>query len=116
MIPESREERASGLLRTGEMSSKRFGEHIDVAHGTVKRWLLEGLPCRHSGNRVWITPSAGIAWIEGRYGDTISRSRRGLVYIAVRARDGAEERTESEATKLGTAVHAAVADAIKKKA
>jgi hypothetical protein len=88
-IPESREERAAGVLLTGEMNAVRFAEHIDVAHGTVKRWLTEGLPARRNGNRVWITPEAGRAWVEGRYPASIARGRRGLVYIATRATDGA---------------------------
>lgn len=88
-IAESREERTVGVLRTGELSGVRFAERIDVAHGTVKRWLTEGLPARRQGNRVWITPADGLAWVEARYPKSIARGRRGVVYIAVRATDGA---------------------------
>ncbi len=88
-VPESREDRASGVLFTGELSGARFAEHIDVAHGTVKRWLTEGLPARRNSNRVWITPSAGLAWVQARYPNSIARSRKGFVYFAARATDGA---------------------------
>lgn len=92
-IAESREERAAGLLRTGEMNARRFAEHIDVAHGTIKRWLHEGLPARRTGgihsSRVWITPETGVAWVEARYPNSIARGRRGLLYLATRATDGA---------------------------
>lgn len=91
-IPESREARAAGLLPTGEMIARTFAEHIGVAHGTVKRWLTEGLPARrtgHGSSRVWITPAAGIAWVEARYPNSVARNRRGTIYVAVRATDGA---------------------------
>jgi hypothetical protein len=92
-IPESRAERAAGILRTGEMNGRRFAERIDVAHGTVKRWLHEGMPARRTdcGGRggVWITPADGLAWVEARYPKSIARGRCGVVYVAVRATDGA---------------------------
>lgn len=87
--PESREERASGLLWTGEVSPKRFGESIGVAHGTIKRWMHEGLPARRNGNRAWLTPAAAEAWVAVRYPNTIARGRRGTVYVVARATDGA---------------------------
>ena len=88
-VPESREARTSGVLHTGELSTKCFAEHIGVAYGTEKRWVHEGLPARRSLNRVWITPDVGRAWVEARYGTTIAVGRRGLVYVATRATDGA---------------------------
>lgn len=88
-IPEPRTERTAGILATGEMSAARFAEHIGVAHGTIKRWLTEGLPVRRNGNRVWITPADGRAWVEARYPNTIARGRKGVLYIASRAKDGA---------------------------
>ncbi len=88
-IAESREERRAGELRTGELSGVRFAERIDVAHGTIKRWLTEGLPARRVGNRVWITPTDGLAWVEARYPKSIARGRKGTIYIATRATDGA---------------------------
>ena len=92
MIPESRDARASGLLHTGEMFARVFAEHIGVAHGTVKRWLHEGMPARRTGQgsvRVWIDPAVGLAWVEARYPNSIARNRKGLLYIAVRDTDGA---------------------------
>lgn len=77
------------------MNGRRFAEHIDVAHGTVKRWLHEGLPARRTGAKtnghssVWITPADGIAWVSARYPKSIARGRRGSVYVATRATDGA---------------------------
>lgn len=89
---ESREARASGLLETGEVFPKRFAEQIGVAHGTIKRWLTEGLPARRTGvgsQRVWITPSDGLAWVDARYPNSIARSRKGLIYFAIRSTDDA---------------------------
>lgn len=89
----TRSERSAGELVTGEMNAKRFAEHIGVAHGTVKRWLHEGLPASRSRNQsqgTWIIPADGKAWIEQRFGGrkTIAFQRRGFVYFVER-QDGA---------------------------
>lgn len=88
----SREERASGVLATGEMNAKRFAERINVAHGTVKRWLHEGMPARRDEHHhhVWIDSEAAGRWIAERFKGrkTIAFERRSFVYFAERE-DGA---------------------------
>lgn len=73
------------------MNGRRFAEHIDVAHGTVKRWLHEGMPARRDGCHVWITPDDGKAWIAARYPNrqSIAIARRAFVYVAHRLSDDA---------------------------
>lgn len=80
----SREELAAGKLRTGEMDGKRFAEFIDVAYGTVKRWLHEGMPATRRCKKVWIDPTAAKAWIDNRFAGkkTIAFDRTGYVYFA----------------------------------
>jgi len=81
----SREERAAGQLASGEMNGRRFAEHIGVAHGTVKRWLHEGMPARRDGNKVWITPDEARAWIEVRFAGKVTvafKRQTSLVYFA----------------------------------
>lgn len=89
----SRIEKARGELVSGEMNGRRFAEHIGVAHGTVKRWLHEGLPARRDPSLpkgVWIDPSAAEEWMRRRFGGrtTIAFNRVSQVYIAERE-DGA---------------------------
>jgi len=85
----SREERATGRLAMGEMDGKRFAEHIGVAHGTVKRWLHEGMPALRQGHLVWITPDQAKASIAERFKGrtTIAIGRNSYIYLA-RAEDG----------------------------
>lgn len=88
----TREERAAGVLATGEMNGKRFAERIGVAHGTVKRWLHEGMPARRDDHHhhVWIDAEAAQRWIDERFKGrkTIAFDRRSFVYFAQRE-DGA---------------------------
>jgi hypothetical protein len=84
----SRDERASGVLASGEMNGKRFAERINVAHGTVKRWLHEGMPARRDDHHhhVWIDPVAADAWIATRFGGrkTVAFDRTSIVYFVQR--------------------------------
>lgn len=93
----TRDDRATGLIMsTGEMNAKRFADEIGVAHGTVKRWLHEGMPARREkeGQRgshgTWIDPAKAKAWLEERFKGrkTIAFERRSFVYLAERE-DGA---------------------------
>lgn len=71
------------------MNGKEFAEHIGVAHGTVKRWLHEGLPvAKRFGRQIKIDPTVAKAWVEERFGKTIAFDRRSVVYFAARY-DGA---------------------------
>lgn len=83
----TREERKAGRLATGEVDGVRFAEHVGVAHGTVKRWLHEGMPARREGHRVWVTIYDAEVWLESRARgrNTIAFSRKSLVYLAQRA-------------------------------
>ncbi len=88
----TRAEKEAGQLVTGEMNCKRLAEHLGVAHGTVKRWRHEGMPCipnRHDGH-VWIDPKAAEAWLAERFKGrkTVAFNRTSLVYFAQRE-DGA---------------------------
>lgn len=84
----TRSDRTAGANQAGEMNGKRFAEYIGVAHGTVKRWLHEGLPARRSGRGVWITPSVAEGWIRERFPrKTIAFERAAFVYLA-RRQDG----------------------------
>ncbi len=84
----TRAEHAAGIKKNGEMNGKRFAESVGVAHGTVKRWLHEGMPCSRKGHQTWIVPSFATAWVEARYGKTVAFDRRAVIYFAVRD-DGA---------------------------
>lgn len=84
----TREERAAGLLATGEMNGRRFAEHLGVAHGTIKRWLHEGMPARRGEHGVWISPAEASAWVSARYPRSIAIKRTSVVYVALRD-DGA---------------------------
>lgn len=84
----TRAEKEAGQLVTGEMNCKRLAEYLGVAHGTVKRWRHEGLPCipdRGDGH-VWIDPVAAQAWLKERFKGrkTIAFERSSLVYFAER--------------------------------
>jgi hypothetical protein len=87
----TREERERGIPETGEMNGVRLAEHLGVAHGTVKRWLRDGLPCRHEGKKVWADPVAAEAWVAERFKGrrTIAFNRVSFVYAAQRESDGA---------------------------
>jgi hypothetical protein len=95
----TRAERDSGINRFGEMRANVFADHIDAAHGTVKRWLHEGMPARRtkrlakSGSGsfvadVWINPVEAKAWIvkrfKGKVPTAIGRGRGTFVYLAAR--------------------------------
>jgi hypothetical protein len=73
------------------MNGVRFAKHIDAAHGTVKRWLHEGMPARRDGNSVWIDPAAAAAWLDVKYKGRkpLALGRRSYVYVAHRLDDGA---------------------------
>ncbi len=90
----SRDERAAGRLSTGELDGKRFAEHARVAHGTIKRWLHEGMPAIQDGTRVWIEPVAADAWIAKRFNGrkTVAFDRHSYVYLA---------QAENEQIKIG---------------
>lgn len=72
------------------MDGKRFAEHVDVAHGTVKRWLFEGMPAFREGNRVWIDLNEATTWLAKRFKGrkTIAFDRHSFIYFAQ-----AEDRT-----------------------
>lgn len=86
----TRIERSSGRLATGEMNAKRLAEHLGVAHGTVKRWLHEGMPARREDHGTWVDPKVAERWIAERFKGrrTIAFSRRGFIYFVERE-DGA---------------------------
>jgi hypothetical protein len=78
------------------VNGKEFAAHIGVPHGTVKRWLHEGLPAVRRGGRaercrltLTIDVEAALAWISERYPKTLSFNRRSVVYVARRSTDGA---------------------------
>lgn len=88
----TRAEKESGVLATGEMNARRTAERLGVAHGTVKRWLHDGMPAiRDRGDsQVWIDPAKADAWIAERFKGrrTVAFQRRSFVYLAERE-DGA---------------------------
>lgn len=78
-------EEASGVLPSGEMTGKAFAERVGVAHGTVKRWLHEGMPCRRDRRNVWIAEADARAWITDRYPNSVAVNRKAVVYFAQRS-------------------------------
>lgn len=46
------------------MNAREYAERIGRPHGTVKRWLGEGLPHRKYGLRVIIEPKEADRWVE----------------------------------------------------
>jgi hypothetical protein len=89
----SRAELKAGVLASGEMNGRAFAAFLGVPHGTIKRWLYEGMPARretgNSHKRVWITPDAGKAWVQAHYPRSISVNRKAVVYVARRFSDNA---------------------------
>lgn len=85
----SRAERSVGKLLTGEMDGKRFAEHVKVAHGTIKRWVHEGMPVIRDGCHIWIRPEEAKAWIAERFRGrkTVAFDRHSFIYFA-QAEDG----------------------------
>lgn len=87
-----RAEKETGQLDTGEMMAWRFAEEVGVAHGTIKRWLHDGMPADRSrkDRHTWIDPVAAKAWIAERFKGrkTVAFNRRGFVYFVERE-DGA---------------------------
>ncbi len=88
----TRQEKRDGQLASGEMNGKRLSEELGVAHGTIKRWLHDGMPAiRDRGDgHVWIDPDAARAWLAERFKGrkTIAFNRQSFVYVAERE-DGA---------------------------
>lgn len=85
----TREETRSGRFRDGRVDGKRLAEDLGVAHGTVKRWLHEGMPCERISHQTRINPAAARAWIAERYPSSIAFDRRAVVYFVQRDSDGA---------------------------
>lgn len=83
----TRAEDKAGVNAAGEMNGRAFAASIGVAHGTVKRWLHEGMPSRRERHRTWIEPAAAQTWIEARR-KSIAFHRKAVVYLAQRE-DGA---------------------------
>ncbi|MDE2107377.1 MAG: GIY-YIG nuclease family protein [Patescibacteria group bacterium] len=77
------------------MNGKEFSEYLHVPHGTVKRWLHEGMPAvRRVGGvskprQVQIDPVVAEAWVNARYPNSISVNRTSVVYFVRRGSDGA---------------------------
>jgi len=85
----TREQELTGCFPDGSVDGVRAAEFLGVAHGTVKRWLREGLPCRRQNHRVFIFIDEARAWVAQRYPNTIAVNRRSYIYFAARATDGA---------------------------
>jgi hypothetical protein len=86
----TRREHDSGRLDSGEVDGKRLSEDWGVAHGTIKRWLWEGMPSRRVGARTWIDPKAAKAWYEARFKGRITVAFRPKGFLVVAQReDGA---------------------------
>jgi hypothetical protein len=73
------------------VNGKEFAEAIGVAHGTVKRWLHEGMPATRIrlGREVSIDEAAARAWVTEHHANSVSFNRAAVVYVARRERDGA---------------------------
>ncbi len=73
------------------MNARAFADHIGVAQGTIKRWLIEGMPAHRIGaeHGIWIEPAAAKAWLTERFKgrETIAFNRVSYVYFA-EAEDG----------------------------
>lgn len=67
------------------MNGRQFAEHLGVAHGTVKRWLHEGMPAHRHNRRVRIDVQRATEWIREHYGRTIAFDRKAVVYFAIRS-------------------------------
>lgn len=85
----TREEDRRGIWSDGTMTGKRFAERIDVAYGTVKRWLREGMPCERHGNRLHIDLEIASEWVRAQHGDSIAVNRLAVVYFVRRDSDRA---------------------------
>lgn len=72
------------------MNGKQYAEHLGVPHGTVKRWLSEGLPATRQAHAglVHIDPGIADAWVQANKAKSISFARTSSVYFA-RRDDGA---------------------------
>jgi hypothetical protein len=77
------------------VNGREFSEHAGIAHGTIKRYLHEGMPAirRAQSREVVIEAASAIAWIENRYPRALSVHRTSVVYFVQRSSD--------EAIKIG---------------
>lgn len=59
---------------------------LGCPHGTIKRWLLEGMPARRTTDRkVWIQPEEAREWVSTRFPKgSLALRRASSVYIAQR--------------------------------
>ncbi len=76
------------------MNGREYAEHLGVPHGTIKRWLSEGLPAVRgfSGDRahhVTIDPAAADVWVAEHRPNARALREQAFVYVASRSRDGA---------------------------
>lgn len=74
---------------TGRLNAKEYAEIIDVPHGTVKRWLHDGMPAIRMGGQVFIDKAEADAWVSAHHPNSISVSRESVVYFLRRERDAA---------------------------
>jgi hypothetical protein len=75
----------------GCLSYVDFAEMMRVPHGTVKRWVHEGMPVdRHATRkRCWVPVQAATKWLESRQPHTAKYYESSYIYVAQRRPDGA---------------------------
>lgn len=66
------------------LTPKQYADRIGVRHGTVKRWLHEGMPAFRAGATVVIEPDKADAWVAENRNGTVSFHRESMVYFAQR--------------------------------
>lgn len=77
------------LLGSAVMTVQAFADSIGVRHGTVKRWVHEGMPVTRSNGLVRVDPSTANAWLAEYRRGSIAYARRSVLYAVLRDSDGA---------------------------
>lgn len=74
------------------MNYREFAKLVGVPHGTVKRWVNEGMPVYRGTRPPCIRRDgvdAALTWVRANKPDCISFSRESVVYFVRRESDGA---------------------------
>ena len=68
------------------MNGKEYAQRIGVPHGTIKRWLHEGMPAERGGHShgVEIDVASADAWVRAHRPQSLSFQRVSVIYFAQR--------------------------------
>lgn len=71
------------------LATRVYAEGLGVPHGTLKRWVHEGMPVVKVGVTVRIVKDVADAWVKEHHANSVSFGRRGSIYVVERDTDSA---------------------------